>query len=120
MNTKGNENTRRLRYIRVLEKFFYSIVNYLQKSENPTKEGFVKKVLNGKRGLDKYEPVPLYKEELLQLEELTDKILAFSNDETKIEDIKAVILQGTNQLEKNRNRKKYKKDKHANKKFEDY
>ena len=86
--SKGNDNTRRLRYIRVLEKFFYQIVNYLQRAEEPTKEAFEKKVANAKRGLDRADPMPLYKEELVQLEKLVNKILSYLESDTEIEDIK--------------------------------
>lgn len=118
--SKGNENTRRLRYIRVLEKFFYAIVNYLQKAEEPTKEAYIKKVANAKRSLERVEPLPLYKEDLVQLEKLTHKILHYADSETEIEEIKNDILSQTNQYEKSINRKKYKKEKHAKSKFEDH
>ncbi|MCV6608742.1 MAG: hypothetical protein OIF32_11050 [Campylobacterales bacterium] len=118
---KGNENTQRLRYIRVLEKFFYSVVNYLQKADEATKESYNKKVANAKRSLDRVDPVPLYKEELTTLENLVNKIINYAEDEeAEIEDIKTTILQSTNQYEKTINRKKYKKEKHSKKHFDEY
>jgi hypothetical protein len=119
-HSKGNENTKRLRYIRVLEKFFYSIVNYLKKAEEPTKEALLKRILNNRRNLDKIEKLPLYKAELVELENISTKILSIKEDETTIDEISKDILQSANKYEQNINQKRYKKDKHSKKKFDDF
>jgi hypothetical protein len=49
------DTSKRLRYIRVLERFSQSIVNYLFKSETLTKEVYDKKVANNVRYLERVE-----------------------------------------------------------------
>jgi hypothetical protein len=114
------DNAKRLRYIRVLERFSHSIVNYLFKSEIITKTTFDKKVTNNQRYLDRTEPVALYKGEYNDLEKLIKQIIAFKESEKEIEEIKDEILYQANQIEKSMNRKRYKKDKHTESKYKDW
>jgi len=120
VSTKRDENTKRLRYIRVLERFTHSINNYLLKSDEPTKEVFDKKVDNNRRYLDRIERVALYKGEFNDLEKLVDKILHYRDSDKEIEEIKQDILYSVNQIEKSMNQRQYKKDKHASSKFKDW
>jgi hypothetical protein len=114
------DNAKRLRYIRVLERFSHSIVNYLFKSEMITKEIYNKKVTNNQRYLDRTESVALYKGEYNDLEKLIKQMIAFKESDKKIEDIKEEILYQANQIEKSINRKRYKKDKHTEEKYKDW
>ena len=68
VSSKREDNTKRLRYIRVLERFTSSIINYLTKVDEPTKEVFNKKVDNNRRYLDRIEKIALYKGEFNELE----------------------------------------------------
>jgi len=120
VSTKRDENTKRLRYIRVLERFTQSINNYLLKVEEPSKEVFDKKVDNNRRYLDRIERVALYKGEFNDLEKLVDKILHYRDSDTEIAEIKQDILYSVNQIEKSMNQRQYKKDKHASSKFKDW
>lgn len=120
VSTKRDENTKRLRYIRVLERFTHSINNYLLKAEEPSKEVFDKKVDNNRRYLDRIERVALYKGEFNDLEKLVDKILHYRDSDTEIAEIKQDILYSVNQIEKSMNQRQYKKDKHASSKFKDW
>jgi len=119
-STKRDENTKRLRYIRVLERFTHSITNYLFKVEEPSKELFDKKVDNNRRYLDRIEKVPLYKGEFNDLENLVTKILAYRDSDEDIQTIKQDILYTSNQIEKSLNQRQYKKDKHTSSKFKDW
>ena len=119
-SSKKIENTQRLRYIRVLERFSSSIVNYLFKSEEVSKEVFDKKVDNNKKYLDRVEAIALYKGEYSDLEKLVEKIVAYRNSEEDIETIKDDVLYSSNQIEKSMNRRRYKKDKHAGDKFKEW
>ncbi len=110
---KKEQDAKRLRYIRALERFTKSITNYLFKSQNLNKEGFIKKVANAKKLLDRAEVVALYKEEYKALEQLTQNILSYQESDEAIEDIKKDILYRANQIEKSKNFKKYKKPKHS-------
>ena len=120
VSTKRDENTKRLRYIRVLERFTHSIINYLFKAEEVTKEVFDKKVDNNRRYLDRTEKVALYKGEFNELEKLVEKILGYRDSDVDIEEIKQDVLYTANQIEKSMNQRQYKKDKHSSSKFKDW
>ena len=120
VSSKREDNTKRLRYIRVLERFTSSIVNYLTKVDAPTKEVYNKKVDNNNRYLERIEKIALYKGEFNELEKLVEKILLFRDGEKEIEEIKKEILYSANQIEKSVNQRQYKKDKHTTSKFKDW
>ncbi len=120
VSIKREDNTKRLRYIRVLERFTSSIVNYLTKVDESTKEVYNKKVDNNKRYLDRIEKIALYKGEFNELEKLVDKILLYRDGDKEIEEIKKDILYNANQIEKSVNQRQYKKDKHSSSKFKDW
>ena len=119
-SNKREDNTKRLRYIRVLERFTSSIVNYLTKVDDPSKPTFDKKVDNNKRYLDRIEKIALYKGEFNELEKLVEKIMHYRNSEAEIETLKKDILYMANQIEKSVNQRQYKKDKHTASKFSDW
>ena len=120
VSIKREDNTKRLRYIRVLERFTSSIVNYLTKVDESSKEVYNKKVDNNKRYLDRIERIALYKGEFNELEKLVDKILLFRDGDKEIDEIKKDILYSANQIEKSVNQRQYKKDKHTTSKFKDW
>lgn len=120
VSNKREDNTKRLRYIRVLERFTSSITNYLTKVDEPTKEVFDKKVDNNRRYLDRIEKIALYKGEFNDLEKLVEKIIAFRDSEEDINEIKRVVLYSANQIEKSVNQRQYKKDKHTSSQFKDW
>ncbi len=120
VSNKREDNTKRLRYIRVLERFTSSITNYLTKVDEPTKEVFDKKVDNNRRYLDRIEKIPLYKGEFNDLEKLVEKIIAFRDSDEDINEIKSVVLYSANQIEKSVNQRQYKKDKHTSSQFKDW
>jgi len=120
VSIKREDNTKRLRYIRVLERFTSSIVNYLTKVDESTKEIYNKKVDNNKRYLDRIEKIALYKGEFNELEKLVDKILLYRDGDKEIDEIKKDILYNANQIEKSVNQRQYKKDKHTTSKFKDW
>jgi len=117
---KKEANSKRLRYIRILERFTRSIINYLLKSDTLCKEGFDKKVDNNLRYLSRVESVVLYKGAFSELEAMAEQMVQFRNSDESIETIRNRLLYTANQLEKNMNSKKYKKDKHTAKKFEEW
>jgi regulator of PEP synthase PpsR (kinase-PPPase family) len=117
---KKIENAQRLRYIRLLERFFNSIISYLSKSEEPTKEQYVKRVANNSKYLDRMEAIPLYKSELTDLEALVKKMKTLAASDKSIEEISEDILYSANKLEQSNNNRRYKKDKHKNEQFKDW
>ncbi|MEA1919650.1 MAG: hypothetical protein U9N52_07415 [Campylobacterota bacterium] len=114
------DNAKRLRYIRVLERFSHSIVNYLFKSDTISKETYDKKIMNNLRYFERTESVALYKGEYSDLEKLIKQMITFKESDKEIEAIKEEILYQSNQIEKSINRKRYKKDKHTSEKYRDW
>jgi len=119
-STKQLENTKRLRYIRTLERFSKSITNYLFKADEITKDIFDKKVDNNLKYLTRTEKVHLYKGEYNDLEKLVEKIIAYRQGEETIETLKDALLYEANQIEKSMNQRRYKKDKHSQDKFKEW
>ena len=117
---KAVDNANRLRYIRALERFHKSIVSYLSNTDNLTHESFNKKIDNGLKLLNRVEEIQIYKGELQDLQTLVKKMIAFKDSDEDIDNIKEELLHSSNQLDKNKNAKRYKKDKHSNSKFDDW
>ncbi len=114
------ENSNRLRYIRALERFHKSIVSYLLNTEELSQEKYTKKIQNAKKLLDRIDEVSLYKGELQDLQFLVKKMITLVGSDKKIENIKDEILYASNQLDKSKNAKRYKKDKHIKSKYSDW
>ena len=117
---KRVENAQRLRYIRLLERFLNSVLSYLNKSEEPSKENYIKRIVNNSKYLDRTDPIALYKSELIDLENLVKKMKSLATSELTIEEISSDILRSANKLEQNNNNRRYKKDKHKSSQFEDW
>ncbi len=110
----------RLKYIRVLERFLRSVISYLSIPEGITKEGYNKKIENNLKYFQKTQSVALYKGEFSDMESLVKEIIAKAGSDDLIEDIKCDILYKSNKLEKTKNNRKYKKDKHKAEKFNEW
>ncbi|MBD3806255.1 hypothetical protein [Sulfuricurvum sp.] len=108
------ENSKRLRYIRLLGRFISGIISWLSKAQAPTKEQYDQKVDMNFRFLEQNEAVKLYKDEYTELEALGQKILDYRASDTDIETIKEELFYAQNQLEKRINARRYKKSKHDN------
>ena len=117
---KAIENSNRLRYIRALERFHKSMVSYFVNTSELSKEGFEKKINNSLKLLNRVDEIALYKGELQDLQNLVKKIISLKDSAKDIEDIKNEIIYGSNQLDKSKNAKRYKKDKHSNSKYSDW
>ena len=117
---KAIDNAHRLRYIRALERFHKGMISYLMNTEEMTHKGLNKKIDNSLRLLNRIDEIDLYKGELKDLQTLVKKMIGYKDSEADIENIKNEILHASNQLDKSKNAKRYKKDKHANSKFDDW
>ena len=120
VSKKAIDNANRLRYIRALERFKKSIVSYLSNSESLEKEKYDKKIDNALKLLNRVEEVQIYKGELQDLQQLVKKMIAYKNSNEEIDNIKEALLYSINQLEKSKNAKRYKKDKHSHSKYEEW
>ena len=117
---KAIENSNRLRYVRALERFHKSIVSYLNNSDDLTKERYDKKIDNALKVYNRVEEIALYKGDLQDLQKLVKKMIAYKESDEDIDNIKEDILYSSNQLDKNKNARRYKKDKHSKSKYEDW
>ena len=114
------DNSNRLRYIRALERFHKSIVSYLNNTPELSKKGFTKKIDNALKLLNRVDEIDLYKGELKDLQTLVKKMVSYKDTDEEIEDIKNDILHSSNQLDKSKNARRYKKDKHSKHKFNEW
>jgi len=117
---KAVNNANRLRYIRALERFHKSMVSYLSNTQNLSHEGLNKKIDNALKLLNRTEEIQIYKGELQDLQKLVKKIISYKDSDEDIDNIKEELLYSSNQLDKSKNAKRYKKDKHTSSKFDDW
>jgi len=117
---KAIENSTRLRYIRSLERFHKSMISYFLNTPELTMKGFNKKLENNIKLLNRIEEIALYKGELQELQKLVKKMVAYKDSEKNVEDIRSDLLYASNQLDKSKNARRYKKDKHTNEKYDEW
>ena len=117
---KAVDNSNRLRYIRALERFHKSLVSYLLNTQGLTSENFNKKIENAQKLLNRTAAIALYKGELQDLQRLVQKMISYKDSDEEIETIKEELLYASNQLDKSKNARRYKKDKHTDSKFDDW
>ncbi|MFA5426635.1 MAG: hypothetical protein WC279_00330 [Sulfurimonas sp.] len=114
------ENSNRLRYVRALERFYKSILAYLSTTQELTPESYSKKVTNSLKILQRVEEVALYKGDLQDLQKLVKKMIGYKDSDKDINEVKEEILYASNQLDKTKNARRYKKDKHSQSKYDDW
>ena len=117
---KAIENSTRLRYIRALERFHKGVISYLTNSSEITKEAYDKKIDNSLKLLNRVEEAVIYKGDLQDLQNLVKKMISYKDGDKEIQAIKEDILYASNQLDKSKNSRRYKKDKHQKSKFSDW
>jgi len=117
---KAVENANRLRYVRALERFHKSIIAYLSNSQELTKEKYDKKIDNALKLYERVEEIALYKGDLQELQKLVKQMISFKESSEDIEEIRSKILYSSNQLDKSKNARRYKKAKHSKSHFNDW
>ncbi|HUH41837.1 MAG TPA: hypothetical protein VLZ29_01845 [Sulfurimonas sp.] len=117
---KAIDNSLRLRYIRALERFHKGITSYLLTTQDITKESYSKKVQNSLKILNKVEEIAIYKGDLQELHKIVKKIIAYQDSDKDIQEIKDDILYISNQLEKTKNARRYKKEKHSHSIYDEW
>ncbi|MEA2073445.1 MAG: hypothetical protein U9O86_07660 [Campylobacterota bacterium] len=117
---KAIDNANRLRYIRALERFHKGMISYLMNTPELTHKGFDKKIDNSLKLLNRIDEIDLYKGELKDLQTLVKKMISYKESDEDIENIKEELLHSSNQLDKSKNARRYKKDKHSNAKFDEW
>lgn len=114
-----HDKQKRIRYIRVLEKFFTRTLSLLR-LENFDYKIFKQKTKLNYEQMIKTPSIDLNSNYLIDLKAFIDKTLKYLNNHSedfKIE--KETLLKDANQLLKEKNKNVYKKDKHKNQKFDD-
>jgi len=96
------------------------VISYLLNTPELSIKGFNKKIDNSLKLLSRIDEIALYKGELQELQKLVRKMINYKDSEKDIQDIKDEIIYASNQLDKNKNSRRYKKDKHSNSKFDDW
>ena len=117
---KAIDNANRLRYIRALERFHKGMISYLLNTPELTSKGFNKKIENSVKLLKRIDEIDLYKGELKDLQTLVKKMISYKDSQEDVENIKEELLHSSNQLDKDKNAKRYKKDKHSNAMFDEW
>ena len=117
---KAIDNAIRLRYVRALERFHKSIISYLATTANLTKDGYAKKIESASKVLFRVEEAMLYKGDLQELQKLVKKMIAEKESEKNIEEIKEELLYLSNQLDKTKNARRYKKEKHSHSLYDEW
>ncbi|WP_348652973.1 hypothetical protein [uncultured Sulfurimonas sp.] len=117
---KAIDNANRLRYIRALERFHKGMISYLMNTPELTSKGLNKKIENSVKLLKRIDEIDLYKGELKDLQTLVKKMISYKDSEEDVENIKEELLHSSNQLDKDKNAKRYKKDKHSNSMFDEW
>ena len=117
---KAIDNAQRLRYIRALERFHKGMISYLMNTPELTRKGFDKKIENSQKLLNRIEEIDLYKGELKDLQTLVKKMISCKESEEEIENVREELLYASNQLDKSKNAKRYKKDKHTSSMYDDW
>lgn len=114
-----HEKQERIRYIRVLEKFFTRTVSLL-KLDNFDIEKFKERTEKNYKDLQRVKKVDLHSVYLSSLTSFLNKTLDYiENHSETFEDERAILLKDANLIQKEKKKNTYKKDKHKNHKFND-
>lgn len=117
---KAIDNAQRLRYIRSLERFHKGIISYLLNTPELSQAGYDKKIDNSLKLLNRTEEIDLYKGELKDLQTLVKKMISYKESTEDMQNIKEELLYSSNQLEKSKNARRYKKEKHSSTMYDDW
>lgn len=119
MKTADNK-IKRLRYIRLLEKFLTRTVA-ISKNDDLPFYNFVENINRYYEEIKKVEAIRLDSEYLRMLEDFVNMVLGKVDtiEHTEFENLKELILKEANLLHKEKNKTNYKKDKHKYKSFND-
>lgn len=115
-----NEKTKRLRYVRLLEKFLTRTVAICKNDDLPF-YNFVENINKYYEDIKKVEAIRLDSEYYSKLENFVNLTLGKIDtiEHTEYVALKELLLKEANLLHKEKNRSNYKKDKHRQKSFND-
>ena len=114
-----NEKQQRIKYIRVLEKFFTRTISLL-KLDNFDKDLFKQRTKKNYEELVKTKEIELYSDYYESIKVFINKTMFYLEEHKKsFEEERATLLKDANLIQKEKNSTNYKKDKHKNQKFND-
>ena len=114
-----NEKQQRIKYIRVLEKFFTRTISLL-KLENFDKDLFKIRTKKNYDEMIRTKEIELYSEYYEGIKFFINKTMFYLEEHTNsFEEERAILLKDANLIQKEKNSSNYKKDKHKNQKFND-
>ena len=114
-----HEKQLRVRYIRVLEKFFTRTVSLLR-LENFNKELFKERTKKNYEDIKKVKAVDLNSAYLTQLIAFINKTLEYAeNSSEDFQDERTALLKEANLIQKEKKRNTYKRNKHKKSNFDD-
>lgn len=114
-----HEKQLRIRYIRVLEKFFTRTVSLL-KLEDFEFELFKQRTQKNFEDMNRTKAMDVHSSYLSSLKRFVDLVMASTKYEEKdFESTRQGLLKEANLILKDKNKNSYKKDKHKHKKFND-
>lgn len=114
-----NEKQLRIRYIRVLEKFFTRTISLL-KLDNFDKDLFKQRTKKNYEEMIKTKEIELYSDYYESLKVFINRTMFYLQEHSKsFEEERANLLKEANLIQKEKNSSNYKKDKHKNEKFND-
>ena len=114
-----NEKQQRIKYIRVLEKFFTRTISLL-KLDNFDKDLFKQRTKKNYEELIKTKEIELYSEYYEGIKTFINKTMFYLEEHSNsFEEERAILLKDANLLQKIKNKSNYKKDKHKKQQFND-
>ena len=126
MEIEVHEKQKRIKYIRVLEKFLTRTMSLLR-LENFDEDLFKKRCIKNFKDLSRAETMELNSTYYTHLKRFIEKVMYYvyleeDNDGFEVDDedkMQNLLLKEANNLQKEKNNSSYKKDKHKNAKFDD-
>ncbi|MGM0518712.1 MAG: hypothetical protein ACQERD_03590 [Campylobacterota bacterium] len=114
-----HDKQKRIRYIRVLEKFFTRTVSLL-KLEDFDVELFKKRTMKNYEDLKKVDSMDLHSSYLMSLTQFINKTLMYVQTHSEdFESERSNLLKDANLIQKEKKKKTYRKDKHKKQTFND-
>ncbi|SKB37453.1 hypothetical protein [Malaciobacter marinus] len=114
-----HEKQERIKYIRVLEKFFTRTLSLLRLDDFNT-QLFIQRTKKNFEDLNRVKSVDLHSNYLTELKDFINKTMSYINNPIDdFQEQRLTLLKDANLLQKEKNKKNYKKQKHKKSKFDD-
>ena len=109
-SNKREEQTKRIRCIRILEKFVSRIYAILYNKNDTSKSEYDNRIKKLSTTIDVCDDVEIFSDHIRSLRYLVEKMIAFATVDKDIENIKSELRRDINKVEQQKNSKKYKRE----------